>query len=232
MVERQRLQHDVVTRQPHALEERRAATPGQRTIEPSVRGGGPGLQDGQTTREVGVGTTVPVRVRWAVEVLDPQPGEHVLEVGCGPGAAAELVCPRLGDGHLLAVDRSPVAVARTLARCAPHVAAGRLQVTQAELSGLDLPRGALDAAFCVDVNVFWTGPASRELAALRAGLRAGGRLLVLYGAGPTASERLVDRVAAALREGGFDEVEVLTSPDGCGVRGRVPGSPERLRAGG
>ena len=179
-----------------------------------------------------MGTTVPLRVRWAVEVLDPQPGEHVLEVGCGPGAAAELVCPRLADGHLLAVDRSPVAVARTLARCASHVAAGRLRVEQAQLGGLDLPSGSLDAAFCVDVNLFWTGPASRELAALRAGLRAGGRLLVLYGAGPTASERLVDRVAAALREGGFDEVEVLTSPDGCGVRGRVPGSPERLRAGG
>ncbi|TCM44279.1 class I SAM-dependent methyltransferase [Kribbella sp. VKM Ac-2568] len=62
--------------------------------------------------------TVPDRIRWAVEEVDPQPGEQILEIGCGPGAAAQLVCERLTTGHLLATDRSAVAVNRTAGRSA------------------------------------------------------------------------------------------------------------------
>ena len=29
--------------------------------------------------------TIPPRIRWAVEMMDIQPSDHVLEIGCGPG---------------------------------------------------------------------------------------------------------------------------------------------------
>ena len=29
--------------------------------------------------------TIPARIRWAVDILDPQPADQVLEIGCGPG---------------------------------------------------------------------------------------------------------------------------------------------------
>jgi SAM-dependent methyltransferase len=48
------------------------------------------------------------RQRRAVEELDIQPGDRVLELGCGHGVAASLVCDNLGPGgHLTAIDRSP-----------------------------------------------------------------------------------------------------------------------------
>ncbi|MER8437086.1 class I SAM-dependent methyltransferase [Mesorhizobium sp. M1312] len=31
---------------------------------------------------------------------------RVLEIGCGPGAAAREIARRIGDGHVLAIDRS------------------------------------------------------------------------------------------------------------------------------
>lgn len=161
------------------------------------------------------GLVVPDRIRWAVEVVDPRPGEHVLEIGCGPGVAAALVCARLTTGRLTAVDRSPVAVARTGRRNAEHVEAGRLVVVQSELDDLDA--SGVDKAFSVDVNVFWTGDATRELAALRRALRPGGRLSVLYGASPTGADRVTGTVAAALTRHGFTDVEPVRSPHGIGI---------------
>ncbi|HWM02058.1 MAG TPA: class I SAM-dependent methyltransferase [Actinophytocola sp.] len=164
-------------------------------------------------------TTVPDRIRWAVEVVDPAPAQDILEVGCGPGVAAALVCERLTTGRMLAVDRSPVAVARTLARNATHVESGRLAVRQSELDTLDVSSVA-DKAFTVNVNVFWTRDAGRELAALRHALRVGGRLYVLYGGGPTGADRVTPVIGAALAAHGFTDVTVLRAPHGLGVAAR------------
>lgn len=169
---------------------------------------------------------VPARLGYAVDLLDPDPAERLLEFGCGPGVAAALVCARLTSGRLDAVDRSATAVARTTARNAAHIASGRLAVHTADLH--DLPAaitpGSVDAAFGVDVNLFWTGPADPELAALLAALRPGGRLLVVYGTrpgGPTA-RRVTPGVAATLRAHGFTDVTEHAGPDGSAVAGRRP----------
>ena len=147
----------------------------------------------------------------------------MLEVGCGPGVAAALLCPLLTPGgHLLAVDRSPVAVRRTAERNAEHVAAGVLTVRQAALRELDLPDGGLDAAFCVNVNLFWTGRCDREVAVLRHALRPGGRLLVCFGDGPTGPDRVTATVAAALRDGGLGDVTTTSGDGGVAVSGIAP----------
>jgi SAM-dependent methyltransferase len=169
------------------------------------------------------GSAVPPRVRWAVDVLDPQPGDRVLEVGGGPGVAAELICARLTTGRLLEVDRSALAVQRTLRRNAAAVAAGRLVVEQAELAGLAVAPGSVDRVLTVDVNLFWVGDPAPELAVLHRALRPGGVLLVAYGTGgPTAADRVAPRVAAALGAAGFEGVELLTGDAGFAIRATVP----------
>src|SRR3546814_4754423 len=77
--------------------------------------------------------TIPARIRWAVEVLDVQPADQVLEIGCGQGQAAELICSRLKTGKLLAIDRSESGVDRTKRRCAEFISAGRLAVRHIDL---------------------------------------------------------------------------------------------------
>ena len=62
--------------------------------------------------------TIPPRIRWAVELMELQPSDHVLEIGCGPGFGAEMICEQLETGKLFAIDRSESGVDRTKRRCA------------------------------------------------------------------------------------------------------------------
>ncbi|WP_232666506.1 class I SAM-dependent methyltransferase [Pseudonocardia sp. TRM90224] len=165
---------------------------------------------------------VPQRVRWAVDLLDPGPDERILEAGSGPGAAAMLVCERLtGRGSMLAIDRSATATQRISQRCASHVEAGRLQVRTGELNTLDVPDGSLDAAFTINVNLFWTRSPAPELRLLHAALRDGGRLHVCYGSdGPQAPRRITDAITAAMAEHEFTDVAVRSGEGGLAITGR------------
>ncbi|GAA4460590.1 class I SAM-dependent methyltransferase [Phytohabitans houttuyneae] len=146
---------------------------------------------------------VPDRLRWAVERLDVAPTDHVLEIGCGPGVAADLVCQRLDGGHLLAIDRSPVAIDRATRRNAAHITAGRADFRDTALEELATDE-RFDTAFAVNVNLFWTRSPAHELALIRGLLRPGGALHLCYE--PPDPARLTDLAAtlqAALTAHGF-----------------------------
>ena len=143
----------------------------------------------------GAGREPPVRIAWAVDLLDPAPDDRVLEIGCGPGVAASLVADRLVDGTITAIDRSPTAVARARARNLHHVQSGRLALEQAALAEFRSDR-PFDKAFAVNVNVFWTTPAEAECEALRALLAPHGVVYLVY-AGPEGTGRDESGVVAA-----------------------------------
>ncbi|MBL8403832.1 MAG: methyltransferase domain-containing protein [Dechloromonas sp.] len=66
------------------------------------------------------------RLAAIVEALPLHPGMRVLEIGCGTGVAARAVCQRLGQGHVLAIDRSAKAIDQAMAGSMPELASGRL----------------------------------------------------------------------------------------------------------
>ena len=83
--------------------------------------------------------------------MDPQPADHVLEIGCGPGAAAELIVSKLESGKLFAIDRSESGVDRTKRRNQKAVDAGRLV------------EALVAAGECVAVLPRFTAPAGDEV---------------------------------------------------------------------
>lgn len=155
--------------------------------------------------------TIPARIRWGVDVMDVQPGDQLLEIGCGPGAAAELVCSRLESGKLFAIDRSESGVDRTKRRCAQYVEAGRLTVRQIDLATLRVPVKRLHKAFAFNVNLFWVRQATDEIALLHEKLLPGGRAYLFYEATmPEGKARVIEAATRALADGGF-RVSVLQS---------------------
>jgi trans-aconitate methyltransferase len=166
--------------------------------------------------------SVPARIRWAVDLMDPGPDDAILEIGCGPGAAAGLICDRLERGKLFAIDRSESGVDRTRRRNQRHVDAGRLTVRQIDLATLRVPVKRLDKVFAFGVNLFWVRPCEDEVALLHERLLPGGSVHLFYDASrPDQVPTARDRASAALAAGGFEVRSVVQArPAVLGIVGR------------
>jgi cyclopropane fatty-acyl-phospholipid synthase-like methyltransferase len=124
------------------------------------------------------------RLREIVDALPLRPGLRVIEIGCGPGAAAREVALRVGpDGHVLAVDRSAKAIAQLAESAAGLITAGRLTARQVAAEELQLApeEERYDVAFAVRVGAFdgrHPGAGAVAIARLGHALVPGGRLYV------------------------------------------------------
>src|SRR3954454_8988438 len=147
---------------------------------------------------------IPPRLIWAVELMDPQPGDNILEIGCGPGAGAELICARLETGKLFAIDRSESGVDRTKRRNARYVESGRLTVRQIDLATLRVPVKRLNKVFAFNVNLFWVRDSHDEVALLHERVLPGGAVFLFYETTqPELVPNIVKKASAALSKGGF-----------------------------
>jgi ubiquinone/menaquinone biosynthesis C-methylase UbiE len=121
------------------------------------------------------------RLRAVVERLDVQPDDRILEIGCGHGVAATLVCERLESGRLTAVDRSPKMIEAARRRNAAHLEAGKVEFLLGSLEELDLGDRRFDKVFAVRVGLFHREPARARRLAER-WLAPGGSVLVHFDA--------------------------------------------------
>jgi SAM-dependent methyltransferase len=155
---------------------------------------------------------VPERIRWAIETLDIEEADRVLEIGGGPGVAASIICERLDTGRMVLIDRSATAIERTRRRNAEHVSSGLLELETVALGDFEPGDSRFDKAFAVNVNVFWTGPATEELARVREALAPGGTLFLFYET-PSAgrAREVAARVGEALSANGFAEPAIRGS---------------------
>jgi cyclopropane fatty-acyl-phospholipid synthase-like methyltransferase len=87
--------------------------------------------------------------------LPLRPGMRVLEIGCGPGALARVLVKRIGQGHVLAIDRSAKAIAQARAASKREIAAGAMSVRQVAIEDFALAPDELpyDVAVAVRVGV-------------------------------------------------------------------------------
>src|SRR4051812_27647663 len=112
---------------------------------------------------------------WTVAILDPQPDDHVLELGFGPGVAIQALTKRITSGHIAGVDYSHTMVAAARQRNAGAIRRGLADLRYGDVAALPFDDQSFDIAFGIHTIYFW----SRPLEALREVLRVlkpGGRL--------------------------------------------------------
>ena len=143
------------------------------------------------------------RLAFVAGVVAPAPGERVLEVGCGHGVLVTALAGAVGDGLVVAVDRSARMAEAAARRNRAAVEAGRVRVLCRPLADAGLAGERFDAVVAVDVRAFWTPPAPEWDVVARV-LSPGGR--VVLGASvmrPGDAGRVRAQVAEAAGERGF-----------------------------
>lgn len=139
------------------------------------------FDDAATRAVVAVYTTpgVVAQRRRTLDLLALQPGERVLDVGCGPGFLAcdmaEAVAP---DGHVVGIDVSEQMLTVARSQVAERGLSDRVDLRQGDAQALDLPDGSVDVLVSTQVYEY-VADVDRALQEAHRVLRPGGRLLVL-----------------------------------------------------
>lgn len=71
-------------------------------------------------------TKLSKRLAEIVDALPLKNGMRVLEIGCGPGAATREIARRIGEGHVLGIDRSAKAIKQAVEGSLTEIGSGRL----------------------------------------------------------------------------------------------------------
>lgn len=103
-----------------------------------------------------------------VSALPFRPDSRILEIGCGPGAAAREIANQLTSGHILATDRSATAISQARFACANEIAGGQMSVRQVAAEDFELVAGEapFDMVFAIRVGALDGRHPELELAVL------------------------------------------------------------------
>lgn len=93
------------------------------------------------------------RLRAIVNSLPLECGMQVLEVGCDPGAAAREIASRVGNGHVLGIDRSAKAIEQATRASQADLAAGRLSYRCVAIEDFELQPGEAPYDLAIAVRV-------------------------------------------------------------------------------
>jgi cyclopropane fatty-acyl-phospholipid synthase-like methyltransferase len=173
---------------------------------------------------------------WAMRTMAIAPTDHVLEIGCGRGVAARLVCQQLSEGRFVAIDRSVTMAKQAEQRNIDSVEAGRASFLATSLDAADLNGQRFDKIFAVNVNLFWVRSSARELDLIRRVLKRTGAMYLFYEPPQAARARAIaDNAATFLTGQGFATTTLATTtrPDRAVVCvvARLVTSPRRSGTG-
>jgi len=117
--------------------------------------------------------------RRVVDALASEPGDRILEVGCGHGRTLRRLAAHMGHGQVVGIDPSQVMCSVAARRNRAAIRANRVVVVRADAEDIPAPVAFFDRAFSIHSIYFW-----RDLEAglreIRRVLVPGGRLILAF----------------------------------------------------
>lgn len=165
------------------------------------------------------------RIGWSVAILKARPGDHILELGFGPGIALQHLAGAVGPtGLVIGIDHSPVMLAQATRRNAAAITGRTVDLRLLDLSGLQFPHQLaqlhprpFDKVFSSNVLGF-VKDRMPLLNALFDALRPGGTIVTTYeprmGAATQNARHFAETFIAELEAAGFVAPEVFELPLG------------------
>lgn len=135
------------------------------------------------------GVFVPVLGVAVVELLDPQPGEFILDLGCGDGVLSEKIAA--AGANVVAVDAAPELIAAARKR--------GLDARLADAQNLSFT-AEFDAAFS-NAALHWMRDAGAVIAGVKRALKPGGRFVAEMGGHGNIASVIVALTAVLARRG-------------------------------
>jgi SAM-dependent methyltransferase len=162
----------------------------------------------------------------ALALLELQPRDHVLDIGCGHGRTLTQAARAVREGFVAGVDLSARMVRMATQRNAELVQSGRVEVRLADACRIPYPDERFDKIVAVHVLYFWSDP----LAYLREIYRVTkprGRFVLGFRSSDDA-RAVADLPASVYRFYSQDEVRALLAASGfAGARVALPGEGAR-----
>ncbi len=111
----------------------------------------------------------------AMRALSPQPGERILDIGCGCGQSTLQLAERVGpDGAVVGIDISQPMLEVARGRAAP-ASGGRIAFREIDAQTGELGRGQFDAVYS-RFGVMFFGDPTAAFVNIRAALKPGARM--------------------------------------------------------
>jgi cyclopropane fatty-acyl-phospholipid synthase-like methyltransferase len=119
------------------------------------------------------------RLAAIVEGMKIRESDRVLEIGCGHGVAATLICDRLTTGHYVAVDRSDKMIRAAQDRNAVHIERSVAEFHVTDFADFDPGPIRFDKILAVRVGDFHRRPEWAR-AHVKRWLAPRGKLVIVY----------------------------------------------------
>jgi cyclopropane fatty-acyl-phospholipid synthase-like methyltransferase len=122
-----------------------------------------------------------MRFTWAADMMNVQPTDKILEIGCGVGLAIEAIAPALKTGKITAIDKSRTMIEKALRRNYRQVKEKKVELYALDLGKARMKPRSYTKVFAFNVNLFWTKEAlTREMNLIRSWMTPSGELYLFY----------------------------------------------------